>query len=81
MSNGLTARFLDSYRFMQSSLSQLAANLTNEQMQHTARFFPGALFPLARRKGVFPYEYISSLDKYNTTELPTIDEFYNSVNE
>ena len=81
MGNNMTARFIDSYRFLQSSLSELAGNLTDDQMRHTARFFPGGLFPLARRKGVFPYEYIRSLESYNVTELPPIGDFYSSLTD
>jgi len=50
-------------------------------MLHTARFFSGGLFPLARRKGVFPYEFVTSLESYNTAELPPINAFYNSLTD
>jgi len=77
----LSARFIDSYRFLQSSLGGLASNLTDAQMQHTHCFFPGGLFALARRKGVFPYEFVKSQANYNATELPRIEEFYSSLND
>ena len=81
ITNTLNARFIDSYRFLQSSLAELAKNLTDDQMHHTRRFFQDNLFTLARRKGVFPYEYITSLVDYDVTELPTIEEFYSSLND
>ena len=33
-------------------------------------------FLLLLRKGVYPYEYMDSMDKFNETELPSIDKFY-----
>ena len=30
------------------------------------------------RKGVYPYEYIDSWDKFEETELPSIDHFYST---
>ena len=82
ITTNINARFIDSYRFMQSSLSELAGNLTDAQMHHTSRFFPGDyLFNLARRKGVFPYEFIKSLADYEEIQLPPIDGFYSSLND
>ena len=28
------------------------------------------------RKGVYPYDYMDSFEKFNKTELPTKEEFY-----
>ena len=33
------------------------------------------------QKGVFPYEYLDSLDKLSQTELPRIESFYSSVKD
>ena len=33
------------------------------------------------RKGVYPYEYIDSFEKFNETELPPIEKFYKSLND
>ena len=77
----LNARFIDSYRFLQTSLSELASDLPDAQMWHISRFFPGESFALARRKGVFPYEFVKSLADYSLTELPGIETFYSSLND
>ena len=30
-------------------------------------------------KGVYPYNYMDSMDKFNETELPSIDKFYSKL--
>ena len=37
------------------------------------------LFALLQRKGVFPYEYITGIDKLNETKLPEIDQFHSKL--
>ena len=35
---------------------------------------------LLTRKGVYPYDYINSINKFNETKLPPINEFYSKLN-
>ena len=37
-------------------------------------------YKLLTRKGVYPYEYMSSWDRFEDTELPPIESFYSSLN-
>ena len=45
------------------------------------QFCEGSLnrFVLSLRKGVFPYEYMDSWEKFNETALPPKKDFYNNL--
>ena len=73
----ITIRFIYTLRFMQSSLSDLANYLPDESFKSLSEFLP---VELMRKKGVYPYEYMNSFDRFDETELPPIDEFYSSLN-
>ena len=120
-------KFIDSYRFMSSSLSKLVDNLSegihnnkcldcnsyldyvritkNEKLllkcfncdgyykkkfnkelikkfKDTYSFCNNDLnkFILLLRKGVYPYEYIDSWEKFNETSLPSKEDFYSNLN-
>ena len=120
-------KFIDSYRFMSSSLSKLVDNLSegihnnkcvgcnscldyiritkNEKLllkcfncdscykkkfnkylikkfQNTYSFCNNDLnkFILLLRKGVYPYEYIDSWERFNETSLPSKEDFYSNLN-
>ena len=36
---------------------------------------------LLKQKGVYPYEYTNSFDKFNETNLPSKESFYSSLND
>ena len=38
-------------------------------------------FKLIISKGIYPYEYINSFEKFNEPQLPSIDKFYSSLND
>ena len=66
---------------MASSLGTLAKNLSENQYKNPGRIYYGKQFDLLRRKGVFPYEYISSVDRLDETELPPKSAFYSKLND
>ena len=37
-------------------------------------------YDLLTRKGVYPYEYVNSWDRFNKAQLPPIDAFYSNLN-
>ena len=64
-------RFIDSYRFMGLSLDALIKNLDAEQCKNLKKFYPDPRkFDLLKRKGVYPYDYVDSVDKLAETALP-----------
>ena len=119
-------KFIDSYRFMSSSLSKLVDNLSkgihnnkcldckccldyikikNEKLllkcfncntyykkkfnkdlikkfKNTYSFCNNDLnkFVLLPRKGVYPYEYTDSWEKFDATLLPSKEDFYSNLN-
>ena len=118
--------FIDSYRFMSSSLSKLVDNLSEaihnnkyldcnpcldyikikneklllkcfncnnyykkkfnkdliKKLKNTYSFCDNDLnkFVLLLRKGVYPYEYMDSWEKFNETSLPSKKDFYSNFN-
>ncbi|XP_078350639.1 uncharacterized protein LOC144635401 [Oculina patagonica] len=77
LGNHLT--FLDSFQFMSSSLDKLVSNLPREKLIYTSKMFKGDKLNLMSRKGIYPYDYMDSFDKFNA-ELPTKEEFYSILN-
>ncbi|XP_050063297.1 uncharacterized protein LOC126552630 [Aphis gossypii] len=84
ISSKFTIRFIDTFRFMASSLSSLAENLiiqNFENFRETAKHFVREDMPLVTRKGVYPYEYTDSWDKLDESCLPGEDDFYSTLTE
>ena len=72
-------RFVDSFRFMSSSLQKLASNLPEHKFYETKKEF-GSKFNLMCKKGVFPYDYITSYNILLQNELPLKHDFFNRLN-
>ncbi|CAH3181174.1 unnamed protein product, partial [Porites evermanni] len=73
-------RFLDSFKFLQTSLANLVSNLSADDFHNTKHVFKKNV-ELLTRKGVYPYDYVSSLDKLSETQLPPKEEFYSKLND
>ena len=78
LGNHLT--FIDSFQFMSSSLDKLVSNLPAEALKYTNKIFQKEKFKLMTRKGIYPYDYMDSFEKFNKTELPMKEEFYSILN-
>ena len=72
-------RFIDSFRFMQKSLSELATNLTS--YPNLSRYFNGEQLELVKRKGVYPYDYMNCFERLAETSLPPIECWYSKLND
>ena len=73
-------RFIDSFKFLQTSLANLVANLQPGDFHNTKEVFKENV-DLLTRKGVYPYDYVSSLKKLNETQLPPKEAFYSYLND
>ena len=73
-------RFLDSFKFLQTSLANLVSNLQPDDFHNTKQVFKKNV-DLLTRKGVYPYDYVSSLEKLSETQLPPKEEFYSKLND
>ena len=74
-------RFIDSIRFIVSSLDSLTNSLVKDGRKLNGfKDYSDEQYELLIRKGVYPYEYISSWDKFDETELPPKEAFYSELN-
>ena len=71
--------FLDSFQFMSSSLDNLVKNLPDEAFKLTKQEFQNEQLNLMKQKGIYPYDYMDSFEKFNETELPTKQHFYSML--
>ena len=71
--------FIDSFQFMSSSLDKLVSNLPKESFKYTSKRFIGKKLDLMTRKGVYPYDYMDSFDKFNE-QLPAKEDFFSILN-
>ena len=78
--NRLEIRYIDSYKFMASSIDSLSKNLSREQFREMSKVFENDT-DLLIRKGVYPYDYMDNFERFNETELPPAKEFYSRLNE
>ena len=78
LGNHLT--FIDSFQFMSSSLDKLVSNLPKESLKYTSKRFEGKKLDLIAQKGVYPYDYMDSFDKFDE-KLPTKEQFYSILND
>ena len=78
LGNHLT--FLDSFQFMSSSLERLVGNIPRESLKYTSQVFEGQELDLMAKKGVYPYNYMDSFNKFNE-KLPPKEKFYSILND
>ena len=68
-------RFIDSFKFLQTSLANLVSNLKPSDFKNLQKNIKTNSSLLAR-KGVYPYDYVTSIDKLKETKLPSKEAFY-----
>ncbi|XP_050431514.1 uncharacterized protein LOC126840068 isoform X2 [Adelges cooleyi] len=84
ISNRFSIRFLDSYRFMASSLEKLANNLARSdktKFRSVINVYGEDDLDMVTRKGVYCYDYTDSWEKLEEQCLPPIEQFFSSLTE
>ena len=75
-------KFLDSFQFLPASLDSLAQQMNVNDFKYMTRFVPDETKrALMLRKGVYPYDYMTSMDKFDETQLPPQSAFYNRLTD
>ncbi len=79
----LEMRFLDSFKFTLKSLDKLVETLGKDQFGTltSQMFISSESLELLKRKGVFPYEYMTDFSKLSETRLPPKEAFYSQLND
>ena len=70
---------IDSFKFMSTSLDSLVNDLPETAFNNLKRYYTGDKFNLVKRKGVYPYEYMDSLERFKENKLPPKKSFYSRL--
>lgn len=78
-------KFIDSCQFMAQPLSKLASLIPSDK-KHILnavcqREYSPEQISMLERKGIFPYDYVDSIERLSDTSLPSIQHFYSQLNE
>ena len=72
-------KFLDSFQFTTKCLDALSKTLADDEFRYLTEACVGDHFDLIRRKGVYPYDYMDSFDRFEETELAPQDAFFSRL--
>ena len=81
-SEEIELRFIDSFKFMSSSLDSLVNNLSLGGNYHFFGFkeYNKNQYKLLTHKGIYPYEYVTDWDKFKETKLLPREAFHSKLN-
>ena len=71
-------RFIDSFKFLQTSLANIVSNLQPSDFSNLQKNVKNNS-SLLTRKGLYPYNYVTSIDKLKETKLPPKEAFYSKL--
>lgn len=78
-------RFIYSFMFLPSSLETLVSNLAKDGLKafpyFSSEFTTQTETQLLLCKGVYPYDYMDSAEKFKETALPPKEAFYSNVSK
>ena len=64
---------------MNSSLDKLVKNFSDVDIKYLVEEFGSEKLELLKQKGVYPYEYMDSFEKFNEEKLPARKHFFSSI--
>ena len=70
---------LDSFQFTPKSLDVLSKTLEDDEFKYLVESCATSHFDRIRRKGVYPYDYKDSVERFEDTALPSQDAFFNKL--
>jgi hypothetical protein len=71
-------RFLDSLRFFQNSLENVCNSTSPDDLKILRKYYPDK-YELISKKGIFPYDYITSHEIYKESQLPPKEKFHSTL--
>ncbi|GBN27496.1 hypothetical protein AVEN_67556-1 [Araneus ventricosus] len=77
--NPVTLQFIDSFQFLNTSLQKLVENLDHSKFSIMQSCISSPHRDLLLKKGIYPYEYMSSFSKFEETQLPPRSAFHSSL--
>ena len=72
-------QFINSLQFMSESLENLSSKLSPQDLVIIRKGLTDAEVELLQRKGVYPYEYIDSFERFNEKHIPPKEKFYSKL--
>ena len=72
-------RFIDSFKFMPSSLDSLLDNINS--FPNLEKFYQGNQLKLLLEKGVYPYDYVDNVEVFDEDKLPPQEAFYSQLKD
>ena len=73
--------FIDSMRFMNSSVDKRVKSLSDEDFKYLVEECGSENLELLKQKGDYPYEYMSSFERFNEEKLSAKIYCYSSIKD
>ena len=73
--------FTDSLQFINSCLDSLVKTLQDNDFKYLSQEFTSEQLKLVKRKGVNPYDYTDSFEKFSEDKVPDRSKFYSSLKD
>ena len=66
---------------MNSSLDKLVKNLSHKDFKYLIEEFASKHLKFLKEKGVYPYKYMNSFERFNEKKLPANKNFYSTIKD